>query len=470
MRYCVAAGIVLPLLLLFASVQARSDIHGLDILSIDNTDSLTAAMLGKRNKAATRIFGPKELAAARRRVWEEWRRALIASVDTSLLPPVRHPLGADTTAVWYIPEALEPHADMLIHYGFKGDSALDADAKIPLFVYLHGSGPRDHEWRAGLALAQRFDDAPSIYIIPQIANEGEWYRWYQRGKQQAFESWLRLSLARGTDPDRTYLFGISEGGYGSQRLASFYADYLAGAGPMAGGEPLRNAPPENLRNTAFSFLTGADDEGFYRNQLTAVTKEALDSLQQLCPDAYIHRIELIPGMGHHVDYSRTTPWLARHVRKPMPLSVSWENFDMDGRRRNTFANLAVSEPQHLTDADGTPLRTRYDMTVDSAANSVSLDVRRVNYTVTQTDPIWGIQLLFSRSYTPADDGLVRVYLAPEMLDLSKPVTFTVNGRRLAPVRLEMTEEALRESVKLFGDPHRLFPTYVTIDLASMSID
>ena len=29
------------------------------------------------------------------------------------------------------------------------------------------------------------------------------------------------------DPDKVYFFGISEGGYGSQRLASYYADYLA---------------------------------------------------------------------------------------------------------------------------------------------------------------------------------------------------------------------------------------------------
>lgn len=33
-----------------------------------------------------------------------------------------------------------------------------------------------------------------------------------------------------------------------QRLGAFYADYLGGAGPMAGGEPLKNASPLNYRH------------------------------------------------------------------------------------------------------------------------------------------------------------------------------------------------------------------------------
>ena len=65
------------------------------------------------------------------------------------------------------------------------------------------------------------------------------------------------------NPNRIYVFGISEGGYGSQRLASYYADYWAGAGPMAGGEPLRNAPAENCQHIAFSLLTGSQDYGFW---------------------------------------------------------------------------------------------------------------------------------------------------------------------------------------------------------------
>ena len=123
------------------------------------------------------------------------------------------------------------------------------------------------------------------------------------------------------DANRLYVFGISEGGYGSQRLASFYADYWAAAGPMAGGEPLKNAPVENCANIGFSFLTGADDRGFYRNQLTWYTQVAFDSLQLARPlsadkqPLFRHRIQLLPEMQHYVPYGLTTPWLKQFARE-----------------------------------------------------------------------------------------------------------------------------------------------------------
>ena len=80
------------------------------------------------------------------------------------------------------------------------------------------------------------------------------------------------------DPNRIYILGISEGDYGSQRLGAYYADYLAGAGPMACGELLKNAPPLNYRNIALSFHTGVYDTGFGRNKLTALASATFDSL------------------------------------------------------------------------------------------------------------------------------------------------------------------------------------------------
>ena len=94
---------------------------------------------------------------------------------------------------------------------------------------------------------------------------------------------------------------------------------------MAGGEPLKNAPVENCANLAFSFLTGALDEGFYRNKLTGYTQAAFDSLQEKAAvqgmnegsdKLFRHRIELIPGCGHSIDYSLTSPWLKDFKRNP----------------------------------------------------------------------------------------------------------------------------------------------------------
>lgn len=354
---------------------------------------------------------------------------------------------------WILPDSLEPNARMNFYLGVKGEKPENG---YPVFLYLHGSGPRDAEWATGLALAKSFNDGPSMYIIPQIPQEGEWYRWYQRSKQWAWDRILRTVLTMPeVDKNRIYIFGISEGGYGSQRLASFYADYLAGAGPMAGGEPLKNAPVENLGNVAFSFLTGDRDNMFYRYMLTSTTGEKLDSMQNLFPDEYRHRVELIPGRGHGIDYSPTTPWLAAYRRNAQPAHFIWENFEMDGIKRNAFYNLQVLQE---TDA----YRTRYEFTANKADNSIDLKADAVEYTTTWKDPTWGIDMLFSTTLSPASHGHLRIFLSDRLVNTRKPVTIRLNGREVFRDKVKANKSTRRQAQKLWGDPMRDFRHAVEI--------
>ena len=226
----------------------------------------------------------KDVVSSKEMVWSAWCEANRELQEEKLIKPESLQNGG--RASWNLPQELEPNAVMPYYYGSKGK----ADGKMPLFLYLHGSGPKEQEWQNGLILGNMFQDAPSLYFIPQIPNEGNYYRWWQLSKQFAWEKLIRQVLVDGAvDANRLYVFGISEGGYGSQRLASFYADYWAAAGPMAGGEPLKNAPVENCANMGFSFLTGADDTGFYRNILTHYTQVAFDSAQLVRPLSASHQ-------------------------------------------------------------------------------------------------------------------------------------------------------------------------------------
>lgn len=405
--------------------------------------------------SSSETFKVSQIYQTRTRVWEAWKNANAALKEDKL--PELKALSAVTASKWEIPASLEPNASMPFYYGSKGEAPSDG---YPFYIYMHGSGPKSHEWAAGLSLAQRFDDAPSVYFIPQIPNEGEYYRWWQRGKQYAWNKVLRQVLLSGDiDMNRIYMFGISEGAYGSQRLASFYADYLAGAAPMAGGEPLKNAPVENLRNTAFSLRTGDKDFGFYRDKLTRYTSQALDSMQNLFPGEFEHFIELIPGRGHSIDYAPSSPWLRTHVRNPYPKHVIWENFEMDGQYRDGFYNIYVNE---RSNSDGNT-RTRYDMDIDG--NDITLNVSEVTYTTTETDQRWGIALAFSRSYTPAVKGKVTVYLNEELVDLKRPVTLTVNGRRVFKGKLKLSIENMVNSCAAYFDPARIYPAAIVVDLA-----
>jgi predicted esterase len=362
-------------------------------------------------------------------------------------------LSRANITTWALPDSLEPNARMNFYLGAKGEKPKDG---YPVFIYLHGSGPRENEWATGLRLARMFQDGPSMYIVPQIPQEGEWYRWWQRSKQWAWEKILRILLSMPeVDKNRIYVFGISEGGYGSQRLASFYADYWAAAGPMAGGEPLVNAPVENIGNVPFSFLTGDKDYMFYRHLLTKTTGEKLDSMQRIYPNEYKHRVELIPDKGHSIDYTPTTPWLAQHKRNAQPRHFIWENLEMDGLKRNAFYNLQVLKEDNA-------FRTQYEFTAN-ADNSIDLKVDAVKYNTTWKDPRWGIDMLFSKDLTPAQHGHLRVFLSDQIVDLSQKVTIRINGKQVFNGKVKASKKALKLSQKLWGDPMRDFQHAVEVE-------
>ncbi|MEG2556587.1 MAG: hypothetical protein RSA53_10925 [Odoribacter sp.] len=403
-------------------------------------------------------LAPADIKQEQKSVWEAWKEANNHFAEQKFIDLEK--LENGKSGNWELPANLEPNAIMPYYMGYKGETL--PEGGCPFYLYMHGSGDKNGEWATGLSICKKFDDAPSIYFIPQIPNTGNYYRWWQKSKQFAWEKMLRLALVSGKiNPDKVYFFGISEGGYGSQRLASFYADYLAGAGPMAGGEPLKNAPVENCKNIAFSLLTGANDRGYYRNQLTQYIQDEFERLKNLYPKDFTHRIELIPERGHAIDYRLTTPWLKQYTRNPYPKSVCWENFEMDGEYRKGFYNLAVKERSN----DNGESRTYYEL--DIKGNDIALKVDIVTYKTTEIDPNWGIELKFAKSYQPATKGKVVIYLCEELVNLNQPITLTVNGKKAFKGIVKPTLGHIVNSCATFFDPARLYPAAIEVDIADL---
>lgn len=410
---------------------------------------------GSRAQLPTQTLRHSQIEKQQRRVWEAWCEANQDFQEEKLIPLAL--LSEDTKSQWHLPASLEANAVMPYYYGRKG--SVKPESGYPLFLYLHGSGDKHQEWATGLLLANRFADAPSVYFVPQIPNTGQLYRWWQKAKQFAWERLLRQALVSGDiDPDHIYMFGISEGGYGSQRLASYYADYLAGAGPMAGGEPLINAPAENLCNTAFSLRTGDKDFGFFRETLTRLTGERLDSLQAAHPGHFTHHVELIPGRGHSIDYSPTTPWLRQFKRNPYPKLVMWENYEMDGNKRRAFYNLQMEEEATLQEGG------RAYITMEIEDNNIHITAQEVTYTTIESRQ--GIPIRFHRSYTPLKGGKLRIYLNDELVDMKKEVVVTVNGKCKQHFKPQATMNDMVNSMVTFGDPRRIFPASIVVALSS----
>lgn len=397
--------------------------------------------------------------AARAAVWDVWKKTVNNYEEEKLIP--LGDLEDRNVGKWKLPASLEPNAVMPYYFGINRNNLTLNGRKLPLFLYMHGSGDKNSEWETGIGLSLHRFYNPGVYMVPQIPNTGEYYRWAIQSKQWAWEKLLRLAFLNDTiDANRIYFFGISEGGYGSQRLASFYADYLAGAGPMAGGEPLKNAPMENLANIAFSLRTGADDTGFGRNILTQKALETANELEAAHPGYYNHFIEVIPGYGHGIDYAPTTPWLAKYKRNPHPKYFYWENYEMYGRYRDCFYNLRVNE----TSSTNANERSCYEMSIDN--NVVTLNIEKVKYTTTYS--LGGIEMYFSKQYTNAKKGNVTLFLNEELFDLSQPVKIILNGEEIFNSTVSTNIKTLIESCALFYDPERLFPAAIDIDIYKKS--
>ena len=117
----------------------------------------------------------RRILAMQKEVWQEWtQRWQVESATASPAPflPLPRPAAdkpVTATLTWHVPDSLEPHAEWRMFHGTKGERPA---AGFPCYLYLHGSGPSESEWHTGLVLANRFDDAPSLWFVPRIPNEG----------------------------------------------------------------------------------------------------------------------------------------------------------------------------------------------------------------------------------------------------------------------------------------------------------
>lgn len=384
----------------------------------------------------------KDIPKIRAEIWQLYRG--VVSSETPLAVPVNASAQVFPVNHWNLIKE-----DPMPFYYFLKDSGQTLNQPLPLYLALHGSGPRDHEFAATLKWCLRYNDGPSYYFIPQIPTEKR-YRWWYKAEQYAWERLFRSSVASGkVDPNRIYVLGISEGGYGSQRLGAFYADYLAGAGPMAGGEPLQNAPVENFRNIAFSLQTGSLDSGFGRNSLTLRAKTAFDSLAHLNPGFFIHKIELQPGRGHHIDYTVTTPWLKQFIRNPYPLQVSWIRYPMDGRYRSGFYNIAIESDLGTKEWDRFD-RSGFTIVFDRKHNKIFISAYLTTPELDQRESI--------------RRGKIGIFLDQHYINLKKKVTVYLNKKEVFNAKVPIDKKYMAESCGLFGDSARVFPAKISIQL------
>jgi predicted peptidase len=104
-------------------------------------------------------------------------------------------------------------------------------------LFLHGSGERGDDGvkptlvGLGPYVRAHADTFPAIVVFPQAAEDGEWYG---TGAQLAFAALDAASREFGGDADRTYLTGLSMGGFGVWELALMQPQRFAALVPICG--------------------------------------------------------------------------------------------------------------------------------------------------------------------------------------------------------------------------------------------
>jgi predicted peptidase len=114
-----------------------------------------------------------------------------------------------------------------------------SDKACPAILFLHGAGERGSDGQAqvkvglGPAIQKREKTFPFIVVFPQCVPGGSWRAESPDGRR-VLQILAEVEKEFKTDPDRTYLTGLSLGGMGTWSLAINNPDKFAALVPICG--------------------------------------------------------------------------------------------------------------------------------------------------------------------------------------------------------------------------------------------
>lgn len=329
----------------------------------------------------------------------------------------------------------------------------------PLFISMHGGGqyhgpkkdkPGPHgwavntrEWQTQMQLSAMVYKPAGLYFVPRMADDNLG-RWWHKHNIELFTRMIsRAILYNEVDPNKVYLMGISQGGYGSCHLAPYMADLFAAAGPMAGG---MMTVTENLRNLPFRSDIGEFDTAYKRIIFAKELHAKIDAHRKEDPEGYENILAIQEGKGHGIDYSLSPSWLNEHTRNPYPDRVVWRSRDKQGLYRESFYWISLCK---------VPERGEISLvaTLDKEKNSVE---------VTAEEVIPGKEKGEKPTRRPLSSSDVLVHLNDELLDLDREVTVTFNGKPVFQGMVQRDQGTMMRNLVKRGDPNYAFPAEVRI--------
>ncbi len=272
---------------------------------------------------------------------------------------------------------------------------------------------------------------------------------------EAFEAMIRHALLYWeVDPNRVYMLGISEGGYGTEALSCRYPDWFAAANGMACGSGT-SIHVENLRNLPFRTDVGEKDTMFKRRPNAEVKHKLLEEYRKKDGGGYVHHLKIHQGRGHGINYKPGPTWLLQHKRNPNPDRVVYTMFEHAGvKTKGAYWLQAVNDLEKKV--------VYLDAKMDRKLNQISIDATATVNDEKVQFADWQQELTDQGEVTSASGLKLRVWLDEKLLDLSKPVKVMVNGMEVATVKPKLSTKTMVWSMKEFGDPKRIYASKLEV--------
>ena len=346
----------------------------------------------------------------------------------------------------------------------------------PLYIALHGGGGaparvNDSQWRH-MMVYYRTSVKEGVYVAPRGVTD----TWNLHFRGESYPLYDRLIenmiLFADVDPNRVYLLGFSAGGDGVYQVTPRLADRWAAANMSAGHH--NGTSPKNLYRVPFLLQVGEKDERFTRHQETVKFMLKLAQLKKEHPDGYLHAAFVHENRGHNfLDndpkeskqniMADPEAWLMKKDRRAVPRNtnaITW----VSQHRRNPSPERLVWDLKTQADrsgrsADGKSLwtvknRGKQFYWLDAAGHDAgSLGVNEVIAKIDRKEN--AVMIEKAGTY-------LRILLSQRSLDLSKPVTVTVESRsfkrRVRPNLATMVRTCLER-----GDPNYIFDSELVLE-------
>ena len=193
--------------------------------------------------------------------------------------------------------------------------------KVPMIVFLHGIGQRGEggfvpsEGGAGMMVKSYMERMPAIVVLPQC-RRGRY--WNDAEMSEMVMATLNKTVEEfNGDTERSYLIGVSMGGYGAWHMASEYPGKFAAIVPICGGSPLRSGE----RFTQIARRVGKTPVWVFHGEADRIVpvSESRQMVEAMKATGGNVRYSEYAGVGHNVwlnaaSESDLLPWLLKQRR------------------------------------------------------------------------------------------------------------------------------------------------------------